>query len=125
MGNSANVHGAGMDELKAAIVKQAVDDYRSASESLNAGLADFKQLKEIALSIGQATDAPHDDTEMNKLILGLRKLLEALKTIRQSNEMIQDIEQFFGSEWYKTICDIDPKKIMKKLKEEAKNGAIH
>ena len=37
---------------------------------------------------------------------------------QKARRALQDIEEFFGSEWYRTLTTVDGNKILKKLKEE-------
>ena len=80
-----NNHGeqdVGYPALAAAIVRQAVDDWREA-DRLEKGLVKYSPTN-----------------------LGAPKVAK------------DEIEKFFHSQWYGTLCDIDPDRILRKLKEE-------
>ena len=68
--------------LAAAIVRQAVDDWRDA-DRLEKGIVKYS-----ATNLGSPKAAKYE------------------------------IGKFFHSTWYGTLCDIDPEKILKKLREE-------
>ena len=74
----------GLYALAAAIVKQAVDDYREAE----------RRLKNV----------PDFDNEADRE----RYILKQQKTQ-------YEIVKFFKSEWYGTLCDIDPNRILREL----------
>lgn len=74
----------GLYALAAAIVRQAVEDYKYADKYLKGE----KQTKSTSWATRYASNAEHTKDEVVK---------------------------FFKSQWYGTLCDIDPKLILKKL----------
>lgn len=72
----------GLYALTAAIVRQAVDDWRDADKLLK-GLVRYSNT-----GIGSPTATKYE------------------------------IEKFFHGQWYGVLCDINPERILKKLKEE-------
>lgn len=74
----------GFYALAAAIVKQAVDDYREAE----------RRLKNV----------PDFDNEADRE-----------RYILKQQKSQYEIVKFFKSEWYSTLCDIDPQRILDKL----------
>ena len=69
-----------------------------------------------ALSFAIVRQAVDDWRDADKLLKGL---------VKHSNTGIEspaaakyEIEHFFHSQWYGVLCDIDPERILNKLKEE-------
>ena len=82
----ANNHGEqdiGYPALAAAIVRQAIEDYRFANKLINGNI----QYSSTASYGNQYT-------------------------------VKREVIKFLRSQWYGTLCDIDPERIIKKLKEE-------
>lgn len=86
--HSAESDQAGFEALAAAIVKQAVDDYRYADEYIKG----YHVMKCESWKNRYAHSAAHTKDEIIK---------------------------FFRSQWYGTLCDIDPERIIKKLEARA------
>lgn len=82
--NNTVADDAGYPALAAAIVRQAIDDYRFADQVIK----------------GQKDISPA--TFSNRLQ-------------RSAEQTKAEVIRFFRSQWYGTLCDIDPKIIFRKL----------
>ncbi len=92
----------GMDLLVAAIVKQAIQDYRDAKSWLakndEKGAAAYKRWKE-----GRATS---------------KKEKAILARWRKCHQYLKEVPKFLQSEWCNTLTNLDSSVLMKMLEKE-------
>ena len=99
------------DNIRMGIIKQAVDDYCHAVRRI----VELCNTDKVMLRIAEQ---------------GLKRKEPKVYTVREAKEeircrinleeaMLQDVEKFFFSDWYKSICTIDGEYIVKETREKA------
>ena len=99
------------DALRNAIVIQAAEDYRKAVEVIRESRAKLKELwDEYAKLQGK------DDVREQEILKDIEEIIHKLEKARSE---INEIESFFRSEWYSSICSVDGEWMIEQLREEA------
>ncbi|MBQ6215227.1 MAG: hypothetical protein IJJ67_07400 [Oscillospiraceae bacterium] len=73
-------------------------------------------------------DDPYTELSISIILQAVTDYRTLLKSRRKrykrkdTEENIKDLEEFFRSDWFKTLTDLDGEMLIKRLKEETKHG---
>lgn len=116
---------AAYKELAAAIVMQAVNDFRSSRKFILKHIEDYSpervseilayQEKRYALEKKKYI-AKHGDAKGFKRVPLPEERMAGM--MQHAYQEIEEITSFFHSSWYKALTDIDPDRVLKQLQSE-------
>ena len=107
----------GFESLRNAIVVRAVDDYCDAVRMLSILLDKNEAYRRILL------DCKHG--RIPKLHTVEEVEAEILVRIKMQEDKLEEVERFFNTEWYKNLCPIGSKYMIKKTKEKSIDDMVN
>ena len=112
------------EALRNAIVVQAAEDYRASVRKIRRAKEKLKPLEE-KLSHLMLIEAENDSAEARDLKWQINnteiRINTQTKAINSAAREIVQIEKFFLSEWYESICSVSGELILKELRKEAED----
>ena len=125
--NSAidNMSETGCRELAAAIVLQAVNDFRSARKFILKHIDEYPPDRVSEILLGQEDRikllkkeyiAEHGSAKGFRRVPSPEERMAGM--MRNSYQTINETSNFFHSDWYKQLTDIDPEALLKQLQSE-------